>query len=116
MPLYTYQCTVCNLKQQTFRCIVNRDEAPECCGTVTHRLIEAPRVEPDLPSYTSPIDGRWIDGRKARNEDLKRNGCIPYDLDFKEECLKKQKDLHQDTEKAIDRIVEQTAADLGFNP
>lgn len=30
---------------------------------------------PDTPGYASPIDGSWVEGRAARREDLKRNGC-----------------------------------------
>ena len=33
----------------------------------------------DLPAYESPIDGRIIEGRVQRREDLKRNGCREYD-------------------------------------
>jgi hypothetical protein len=36
----------------------------------------APRVISDLPAYRSPIDGKMVDGRSARREDLKRNGCV----------------------------------------
>ncbi|WP_175740026.1 hypothetical protein [Burkholderia ambifaria] len=43
------------------------------------RTVEAPAVQTDLPGYTSPIDGRWIEGRRARTEDLKRNGCRPWE-------------------------------------
>jgi hypothetical protein len=38
-----------------------------------------PMVFGDLPSYQSPIDGRWIDGRVARAEDLARNNCRPWE-------------------------------------
>lgn len=38
-----------------------------------------PLVIGDLPSYQSPIDGRWIDGRVARREDLARNNCRPWE-------------------------------------
>lgn len=40
----------------------------------------APYVAGDLEAYTSPIDGRVIDGRAARREDLKRNHCRPYEV------------------------------------
>jgi hypothetical protein len=33
----------------------------------------------DLPGYDSPIDGKWVEGRKARREDLKRTGCRPWE-------------------------------------
>lgn len=36
----------------------------------------APRVFGDLPGYQSPIDGRWIEGRKARRYDLESNNCV----------------------------------------
>jgi hypothetical protein len=43
----------------------------------------APQVGPmiirDTPEYRSPIDGRLIDGRSARREDLKRNQCREVD-------------------------------------
>ena len=35
----------------------------------------APFVFGDTPEYTSPIDGRLIDGRKQRREDLRRK-CV----------------------------------------
>ena len=30
----------------------------------------------DLPGYRSPIDGSWIEGRRARKYDMEKNGCI----------------------------------------
>lgn len=41
----------------------------------------APRVHiwSDLPAYTSPVDGRVVDGRRQRREDLKRNRARPYE-------------------------------------
>lgn len=38
-----------------------------------------PLIFGDLPSYQSPINGQWIDGRVARREDMKRNGCRPWE-------------------------------------
>ena len=35
-----------------------------------------PMVRGDLPGYASPIDGSWIDGRRARQYDLEKNNCI----------------------------------------
>ena len=39
----------------------------------------APMVWGDLPEYTSPIDGRIINGRVQRREDLKRSGSRPWE-------------------------------------
>lgn len=30
----------------------------------------------DLPGYQSPIDGSWIEGRRARQYDLEKNNCV----------------------------------------
>ena len=38
-----------------------------------------PYVVSDIPGYRSPINGEWIEGRKARREDLKRNDCVERD-------------------------------------
>ncbi|UEP43150.1 FmdB family zinc ribbon protein [Burkholderia sp. B21-005] len=83
MPLYTFQCPQCKRAETAFRKIAERNEAPECrhgAGAFRmQRIVEAPAVQTDLPGYTSPIDGRWIEGRRARTEDLKRNGCRPWE-------------------------------------
>lgn len=38
--------------------------------------LQAPRTFSDLPGYQSPIDGTWIEGRRARKYDLEKNGCV----------------------------------------
>ena len=37
---------------------------------------KAPQVCPDTPGYQSPIDGSWIEGRRARRYDLESNDCV----------------------------------------
>lgn len=36
-------------------------------------------MQVDLPGYVSPVSGKWIEGKKARNEDLKASGCRPWE-------------------------------------
>lgn len=38
--------------------------------------LQTPRVFADLPGYQSPIDGRWIEGRRARKYDMESNNCV----------------------------------------
>lgn len=79
MPMYTCLCAKCGRKETIFRHVSQRDEnLPKCHGKM-RRAVEAPAVQTDLPGYQSPIDGRWIEGRRARTEDLKRNGCRPWE-------------------------------------
>lgn len=83
MPLYSFRCDHCGKTESAFRKVAERNQAPLCQhGAVGHymqRLVEAPAVHADLPGYQSPIDGRWIEGRAARNEDLRRNNCRPWE-------------------------------------
>lgn len=36
-------------------------------------------IQPDLPGYASPVTGQWIEGRKARREDLLRTNSRPWE-------------------------------------
>lgn len=38
--------------------------------------VPLPMVHGDTPGYRSPIDGKWIEGRRARRYDLESNNCI----------------------------------------
>lgn len=38
-----------------------------------------PMIIRDIPTYTSPIDGRPITSRSERREDLKRNNCVEWE-------------------------------------
>lgn len=40
------------------------------------RDLQTPMTYGDLPGYRSPIDGSWIEGRRARKYDLDKSGCI----------------------------------------
>lgn len=44
-----------------------------------------PYIQGDLPGYASPIDGKWIEGRRARREDLKRSNSRPWEGRAQEE-------------------------------
>lgn len=37
---------------------------------------KGPCIWPDTQGYRSPVTGRWIEGRAARREDLRRHGCV----------------------------------------
>jgi hypothetical protein len=55
-------------------------------------VICAPAVQADLPGYQSPTTGRWIEGRAARRDDLKRSGARPWE-GFDQEKKEAQKRL-----------------------
>lgn len=114
MPLYTFRCGQCGSTATEFRKIAERNDGPECRhgpGAMRmQRIIEAPAVQADLPGYTSPIDGRWIEGRRARAEDLKRNGCRPWEG---MEAEKKEAERRaNEIDHAHERAVEAAVADV----
>jgi hypothetical protein len=70
-------------------------------------MILPPMVRGDLPGYSSPIDGRWVEGRRARLEDLRRNGCRPYEPGEKEQNERNRIRENERLDSRIDETVEQ---------
>ena len=35
-----------------------------------------PMIVPDIEPYLSPASGEYVSGRRAKRDDLKKNGCI----------------------------------------
>lgn len=42
------------------------------------RPLQAPITFGDYDGYQSPVTGEWIEGRKARADDLKKHNCVPH--------------------------------------
>ena len=49
-------------------------------------------VMPDCAGYQSPVDGRLIDGRTQRREDLRRNGCREVDPGERKDFISPQQE------------------------
>ena len=80
MPIYEAECPKCQRTEDYFSSVDDRAKTPVCaCGTVMARIISRPAVVADLPGYQSPTTGRWIEGRAARRDDLKRSGARPWE-------------------------------------
>lgn len=64
----------------------------------------APMLMTDLPGYVSPTTGLWIEGRKARREDLARSGCRPFEglQSEKREADRRMQYAEQKTERHIE--------------
>ena len=66
MPVYVYD--------SARDCMVNKATGePDAPKSVA---LSAPRVFGDYEGYQSPIDGSWIEGRRARQYDMEKNGCV----------------------------------------
>ena len=64
-------------------------------------------IQPDLPGYQSPITGQWIEGRKARREDLKRHECRPWE--GREQEAKEAAKVRAEADRRLDQIAERMA-------
>lgn len=64
-------------------------------------------IQADLPGYESPIDGRWVEGRRARREDLRRSGCRPYE--GREQEVKEANKVRAAHEVKLDHLAERMA-------
>lgn len=110
MPMYTTRCSECGRKQTIFRTVANRDvDLPQCHGRMA-RIVEAPAVQADLPGYQSPIDGKWVEGRRARTEDLKRSNCRPWEgmETERKEAIKRADEADRKFETQIERGIADT--------
>jgi hypothetical protein len=64
-------------------------------------------IQADLPGYESPITGKWIEGRRARRDDLRRHGCRPYE--GREQESKVAAKARGEQERKIDQLAEKMA-------
>lgn len=108
MPIYEFRCSVCPETMTEYRGISTRDDAATCrCGESMKRMISAPMIMTDLPGYESPVTGKWIEGRKARLEDLRRTGSRPYEGFEQEKKEADRQRAYQEHEQdvALDAII-----------
>ena len=58
-------------------CMVDKEtRLPMLTAEERARPLQTPVTYGDLPGYRSPVDGKWIEGRRARQYDMQSNGCI----------------------------------------
>lgn len=114
MPLYEYVCE----KDHVFTdvCPVHERHDPHFCprcGSLgTKAILTPPRVFSDYGGYESPASGKWIEGRRARIEDLARTGCRPYELGEREHHEQVQKKEEAKLDAQIDVAVERTLTEI----
>lgn len=106
MPVYEYKCSNGH-KFERFLPVDRYMEPQQCeCGASSEKQLSVLSVMPDLPGYQSPVDGRWIEGRSQRKEDLRRNNCVACDDGFKEESVRRSRQRDEALEKAVEETVE----------
>src|SRR5690349_1213908 len=111
-PIYEFSCARCGGYPTTaYRKIDERHEGPLCsCGDRMELLISAPYVAPDYAGYRCPITDKWIEGRKAHEENLRRHGCRVYEPSEKDEAIKRREAADKELDDKIGDTVDRTIA------
>ena len=109
MPIYSYKCPTCARKRDIFKRIADLDRIEKClqCGFAMNRQLSAPMVKGDYPGYDCPITGKWIEGRRAHEENLKRHGCRVLEPGETEGAKRASAAADAALETAIDSTVEE---------
>lgn len=72
--------------------------------TETYEAPRGPFILGDIPAYQSPIDGKCIEGRAQRRNDLARSGCRPWEgmEQERKEGQRRQAEQERAAEKRLD--------------
>ena len=112
MPFYEHECPQGHRQTRYLPLAEHQATLPCACGEMAHQVISAPifvKAAQDV-CYDSPIDGRPITSWHAREEDLKRSNCRPYDPEMKTDAarFRQQQDaaLDQSIEASVEQAIE----------
>lgn len=108
MPLYEHQCPTGHRQIHYLTLAEHRSTLPCPCGAQAQQVISAPllvKAAQDV-CYDSPIDGRPITSWDARQEDMKRSNCRPYDPEMKTDAARFRKEQDAALDKSIETHVE----------
>jgi putative FmdB family regulatory protein len=114
VPIYTYACPDCHQQFDLYRTIdaMQQQEACSSCGGIAHKAITAPLIKGDLSGYSCPISGKWIEGRRAHVENLKKHGCRVYEAGETRDFIKsKAKRDEAAVDALLDRVLPKSLGD-----
>jgi hypothetical protein len=111
IPFYRYACANDHTFEIFLPLLKHINHWPcRDCRERAEQVITAPifvKAAQDV-CYDSPIDGRAVTSWDAHREDLKRNGCIPYDPEMKTDVANRI----QREDRDMDQSVQQQAEEL----
>lgn len=107
MPTFDYECD-CGVEFERTLSLSDYAQPQTCeCGKTARKLVCAPNLMiRQAIHYQSPIDGRPITSMRAREEDLARSNCVPYDPGQKQDYARRIKESEAALDKAVDETVE----------
>lgn len=113
MPIYNYLCENCGAEYEAYRPVAEYQREYDCvCGFSAVRRIVPPAVLRDYPGYESPVTGRWVEGRRAHQEELARTGCRLYEKGETQAFEQQKVQRREQLDRAVESVVEQAAKEL----
>lgn len=109
MPIYTYRCPACDKSRDIFKPLAQLDREEPCptCFFPSERQLSAPAIVPDYPGYSCPVTGRWVEGRRAHEENLARQGCRVLETGETEQAVRESQRVERELDRSVDQTVEQ---------
>lgn len=108
MPLHDFRCPQGHQFEvfQPLTQLRAEEPCPVCASSGSKIFLRPPMATPDLQGYTSPIDGRWVEGRVARREDLRRNDCVEWEPGFREECSRRRNAAEREFDRSLEHTID----------
>lgn len=116
MPVYDFHCPDCRRTEAVVRKVDQRDGlqmCSACSSSMVRRMVYRTAVRGDYEGYVSPASGKWIEGRAAHEEDLKRSGCRVFESGERENFIKNKAKHEEQLAQNFETIVEKAALTLG---
>jgi hypothetical protein len=82
---------------------------PEC-GTLGNRVLSAPAVRGDYAGYQCPVTGKWVEGRKAHEENLRQTGCRIFEPGEREEFQRRKEREEAEFDSKLEASIGETVA------
>lgn len=114
MPVYEYRCPQGHTFERLLPIARYREDQRCPCGSPAEKVIlHAPRVFSDFEGYESPASGKWIEGRRARMEDMKATGCHPYEVgEAQQAAASAAREYERKLDASVDEAVERSINEL----
>jgi hypothetical protein len=71
------------------------------------------QVRRDIPGYDCPVTGKWIEGRRAHEENLKQQGCRIVEKGEKEEWIRDRERAAREQDRKLDETIARVASEHG---
>lgn len=116
MPVYDFHCPDCHRSESVVRKVEQRDglhTCTACSGAMNRKMVYRTAIRGDYEGYVSPATGKWVEGRAAHEEDLKRSGCRILEKGETEHFIKTKKQREEKLAQNFETIVEKAALTLG---